>query len=194
MLADFIDMLQANEYLILDTETTGLREGEIVQIAIQTQNGVTLLDTLIRPSQPIPADATRIHGITDEMVAEAPLWSDVVPQIEAYTQGAELVVYNAIYDRRMMHQTAARAGLPHFVWKEHARWWCAMHAFAEWYGDWNEYHQSYRWQTLSKAAAVLGIEQDGAHTALSDVITTRKVCAALIAEWRAGRKSIPYVD
>ena len=60
---------------ILDTETTGLYDdAEIVEISIIDENGGVLLDTLVKPLKPIPAEATAIHGITNEMVATAPTW------------------------------------------------------------------------------------------------------------------------
>jgi DNA polymerase III epsilon subunit-like protein len=60
-------------YAILDTETTGLEyNSRIVEIAVTTADGEVLLDTLVNPGEPIPADATAIHKITDEMVANAP--------------------------------------------------------------------------------------------------------------------------
>ncbi|MBP1702194.1 MAG: putative exonuclease [Chloroflexi bacterium] len=47
--------------LFLDTETTGLNElAEIVEISIVDYNGITLLDTLVRPRRSIPPDAIRI--------------------------------------------------------------------------------------------------------------------------------------
>ena len=48
---------------ILDTETTGLYDdAEIVEISIIDENGGVLLDTLVKPLKPIPAEATAIHG------------------------------------------------------------------------------------------------------------------------------------
>ncbi|MFJ2900325.1 exonuclease domain-containing protein [Streptomyces sp. NPDC087218] len=60
-------------YAILDTETTGLDyDSRIVEIAVTTAAGTVLLDTLVNPGAPIPAEAAAIHGITDVMVADAP--------------------------------------------------------------------------------------------------------------------------
>ena len=61
--------------LILDAETTGLGEdAEIVEITIIDTTGKPLINTLVKPSTPIPAEATAIHGITNEMVRHAPTW------------------------------------------------------------------------------------------------------------------------
>ena len=65
--------LLAAEPLILDTETTGLGdEAEICEIAVIRQDGSVVLDTLVRPTGKISEDATRVHGITDADVRDAP--------------------------------------------------------------------------------------------------------------------------
>jgi len=69
-------------YVIIDLETTGLshRCHEIIEIAakILDPNGIQLEDAnfveLIKPSTPIPATATAVHGITNEMLKDAPLF------------------------------------------------------------------------------------------------------------------------
>ncbi|MNI49366.1 hypothetical protein D3C73_1039750 [compost metagenome] len=55
-----------------------------------------------------------------------------------------------------------------------------MLAYAEFYGDWNEYKNSYRWKKLSDAAAQQRVVIDGqAHRALSDVQMTLGVIRAM---------------
>lgn len=184
-LKTFLEMIERDNFLVLDTETTGLRQGEICQIAIIESTGAVLLDCLVKTQDPIPADATAIHGITDAMVADSPTWDLLVKPVQDMLQGRDLVVYNAIYDRKMMHQTAERAGLPKVEWKEVATWWCAMEAAAEWYGDWNSYHQSYRYQKLVRIAYLLGIPTNGAHTALADAQMTLAVCRAMLRQQEA---------
>ena len=68
--------------LFLDTETTGLHDdAEIVDVAVIDITGRSVLSTLVRPAGVIPVAATRIHGITPEMVAGAPtmdmLWNEL---------------------------------------------------------------------------------------------------------------------
>lgn len=181
-LAGFRAMLRQENFLVLDTETTGLERGEIVQIAIVNKAGDVLLDTLVKPKELIPADATRIHGITDDMVKDAPDWRDVRKKVWNLLAGQHVVIYNAVYDRKMMHQSAERWEMVKIDWKEYAAFWCAMEMFAEHYGDYNEYRGSYRWQKLSTAARHYGIRQNSAHTALDDAETTRQLCLAMAAE------------
>lgn len=169
---NFKDVIRSEKYVVLDTETTGLNDGEIVQIAIVRSSGDVLLDTLVRPVFPIPVDATRIHGITDDMVKDAQMWQEVVEQVKCIVTGENVVVYNAMYDRKMMHQSAEKAGIAKIDWKSFSTWWCAMNAYAEFYGDWNSYHSSYRWQSLTNACRQQCIAVSNAHTALGDALMT----------------------
>lgn len=184
-LISFVKMLRQDEYIILDTETTGLKRGEICQIAIVRSDGKVLLDTLVRTVSPIPQDATRVHGITDEMTLDSPTWKEIIPVVFRLVEGRDLVVYNAIYDRKMMHQSSEAHGLAKTEWKELADWWCAMEMFAEIYGEYDSYRGSYRWQKLSDAAAYYHIYPTGAHTALADCMTTREICMKM-ADHAAG--------
>ena len=72
------------DYVVLDTETTGLDEdAEIVEIAIVDSTGKVLLDTLVKPSKPLPVycEASEIHGITNEMLVNAPNWQDIYEKV-----------------------------------------------------------------------------------------------------------------
>ena len=75
--------LLQNDFVILDTETTGLDStARIVSLAMIDREGRALVDTLINPGRPIPRDATAIHGITDDDVMDAPTMERIAPQIE----------------------------------------------------------------------------------------------------------------
>lgn len=170
---------------ILDTETTGLDDkAEIVEISIIDQLGNVVFDSLVKPLQPIPAEATAIHGITNDMVATAPSWADIHDDVCRIVSNTPLVIYNADYDMRLMAQTAAFYGLQPVAATAGVH--CAMLAYAEFYGDWNDYKGSYRWQRLTNAAAQQGVVTDGqAHRALADVMMTLGVLQAM-ARQRVG--------
>ncbi|CAH0535465.1 hypothetical protein VST7929_03039 [Vibrio stylophorae] len=64
--------------IYLDTETTGLDDNaEIIEISIISESGHVLLDTLVKPSQTVSAEATAIHGITDADLVGAPTWPEI---------------------------------------------------------------------------------------------------------------------
>lgn len=173
-----LDIVRGGSFLVLDTETTGLGgDAEICQIAIIDSSGETLLDTLVKPTKPIPAEATAIHGITNEMVANAP--SLPVEHIFELLSGQQVIVYNVAYDTQMLYKSVDAAQLPQVDWNVIANWYCAMEVFAEIYDDWNPRFKSYRWQTLTKACLYYGIPLVDAHNALQDCLSTLEVCRAM---------------
>lgn len=173
---NFYELVKSGDYVILDTETTGLYKGsEIVQIGLLDSHGKTLIDTLIKPVKPIPADATRIHGITNEMVATAAPWLDVRAVLMRYIQAKNVIIYNADYDVSMLFYSDQVNGLA-FSWSDHvAGWHCAMTEYAEQWGEWDDYHGNYRWQRLSAACSQQRIEVIDAHNALGDCVMTWKL-------------------
>lgn len=176
----FIALVRSGNYVILDTETTGLgNDAEICQIAIIDSAGNTLLDTLVKPRRPIPTDATRIHGINNADVKDATDWLNLNEQVWQLIHDKTVIVYNADYDFRLLAQSE-KACQPlalsdwHTIKRE-----CAMLKFAEIYGDWNDYRGNYRWQKLDTAARYYNIPVSNAHTALGDCLMTLAVCKAI---------------
>lgn len=95
----------ANRQIVLDTETTGLnaKTGDrIIEIGC-----VELVDrkltgnhyhVYINPQRDVPEDAIKVHGITNEFLADKPLFKDVADEFLDYIKGAELVIHNAAFD------------------------------------------------------------------------------------------------
>lgn len=172
---DFYELVKSNNFVVLDTETTGVLDGEICQIAIIEADGTEIINTLVRPSLGIPQSATRIHGITNDGVKNAPSWADVQPKVREILRGRDVVIYNATFDRKMMHRSDEKALLPPVDYKTEARYWDAMEFYAQYNGEWSEYHQSYTWKKLTDAATRFGIDTKHAHTALADCNMTLEV-------------------
>lgn len=172
--AKWARVLLKEGFVVLDTETTGLNKGrddEPVQIAIIDQAGTVMLDTLLKPSFPIPADATRIHGITDEMVKDAPTFADIQERFIEAIRGKRVVIYNASYDQAII-VNATKPADP--FWVHASGTTCAMAMYAQFYGEWNDYRGSYKWQSLVNACSQQGIEVGPvpAHSALGDCLRT----------------------
>ena len=158
------DVLADKSSVILDTETTGLNNrAEIVEIAIIDTKGNALLDTLVKPKGKIPTDASAVHGITVATVTTAPTWSEIDEQVgELLRAASRVVIYNADYDTRLMRQTQNLYNLPPLGIPPH-RYECAMQRYAEFYGQWSDHHQSFKWQPLH-----------GGHRAFGDCLATLK--------------------
>jgi DNA polymerase-3 subunit epsilon len=171
--------------IYLDTETTGLGgKDQIVQIAIVDHDGKVLIDTLVKPTIEIPLGATAIHGITNKDVAGAPSWRDIYQRVRGLMHGRCVVIYNASYDLQMIRQSSAAYGLdfdcdvnPPMV----ALFQCAMLVYAEYYGEWNDYRESWKWQRLENACHQQGIDVSDitAHQAAGDCEMTRRLVRAM---------------
>lgn len=164
-------LLKRSDWVILDTETTGLGpRDEIIQIAIMTPEGRVLLDTLIRPTQPISPAASAIHGISDSDVLSAPTYKEICSQIEKCLEGKTVVIYNAEYDVRLFMQTHSRYNLrPILLNRQQIQ--CAMLKYSAWRGElWPD--GSYKWQKLP----------GGDHTALGDCRATLEVIKMMAGE------------
>lgn len=102
-------------YVVLDTETTGLAAyagDRIVQVALLEYRGLRptgeALCSLVRPGIPIPARATEIHGIDDDMVAGAPTIDELIDAIVAFLDGAVLVGHHVAFDLRFLNRVTQR--------------------------------------------------------------------------------------
>ena len=105
------------DFVAFDTETTGLspHSESLVELAGVRFNLVTgakeYFQTFVNPGKPIPPGATRIHGITDEMVAVAPTIDKVLPSFYQFIEGAVLVAHNAPFDIGFVSLHSMRANL-----------------------------------------------------------------------------------
>lgn len=168
--------LLAGNYIILDTETTGLdKDAQIIELSIVGMDGSVLLDTLIKPKYRMDDSsiATRVHGITNLEVEDAPEWPEVFQKVKEIIDAAEgVVIYNGKFDARLIRQTCRLYGLPEFNYT----YYCAMEMFAVWYGQLKNGFSSYRWQKLEFALSVCeGRFKGRQHRALSDCFATLDV-------------------
>lgn len=150
--------------VILDTETTGLYdEAQVIQLAILSITGQALFDSYLRPSVSIEPGAAAVHGLTIEMLANAPTIVDVWPVVSVILDSAtSIVVYNAEFDHGRLCETLRAWGLDEMPYDKFS---CAMHAYSEYVNQWSNYHRSFRWQKLPA----------GDHTALGDCRATLEV-------------------
>ncbi|MCU0929322.1 MAG: DNA polymerase III subunit epsilon [Burkholderiaceae bacterium] len=103
--------------IFLDTETTGLspENGDrIIEIGCIEMVNRRLtgrnLHHYLNPERPNSEDAVRIHGLTDEFLADKPLFAAIVEELLEYVSGAELVIHNAAFDLGFLDEELRRAG------------------------------------------------------------------------------------
>jgi len=190
--------------LFLDTETTGLSPmDEICEIAIVDVTGQVLINTLVKPIRSIPFGATEIHGISDATVQGAPTFRNLLPELDGALKGRTVFIYNKEFDIGKIARSAQANGFDlngrdgfELWWKAFdvgpgvvaSHWHDAMELYATYYGDWNDYHHSYRWQRLASAARQCGIElPKNIHRAHADAEMTRR----LVLHMAEGQLSLP---
>jgi len=175
--------LIALDAFVIDTETTGLdpAKARIVEIGALPLKGGKLdeksaLRQLVHPGQHIPEVATRIHHIDDAMVASAPAFAAVWPELAAAISGSILVGHTLGFDLAVLRRECERARLP----------WNAPRTL-----DTRLLAQvaepnlgSY---TLEALASWLGVSGDGRHSALGDATLTARIFLALLPKLRAGQ-------
>ncbi|MCA9858990.1 MAG: 3'-5' exonuclease [Thermomicrobiales bacterium] len=162
--------------LFLDTETTGLGpHAEIIDLAVLDLDGNALIDTLIAPSICIPAESSRIHGIVDADVQNAPAWSDIYPELAGLIRERPVVVYNASFDQRMI----AACCRVYACEPVSVEWHCAMQQYARYAGERSSHKRNrFRLHKLGDAVSAFGLPA-GTHRAHSDAMACRNLVLAL---------------
>ena len=100
------------DYIIVDTETTGLSPSydELIEIAAVRVNGSKIVDefvTYVNPGRSIPTEITRLTGITNEMVADAPSPAEAVDRFTIFAGDTDLVAHNAPFDHAFIGHYAS---------------------------------------------------------------------------------------
>ena len=108
----------ASRQIVLDTETTGLnarlgdRVIEIGCVEVLSRNITERhFHRYLNPGREIEEGAAKVHGITDEFLADKPKFADIAKEFADYVGGAELIIHNAEFDVEFLDQELAIAGL-----------------------------------------------------------------------------------
>ena len=108
--------------VFLDTETTGLNAADgdrIVEIGcIELDNRRRTGRTLhhyVNPQRSSHPDAVRIHGITDDFLADKPPFAAIADEVLAFVEGAEIIIHNAAFDVAFLNAELTRLGRPPFA-------------------------------------------------------------------------------
>ncbi len=108
--------------IFLDTETTGLSpdsgdriiEIGCVELVNRRLSGNTK-HFYLNPERPNSEDAVKIHGLTDEFLADKPLFAAVVDELLEFVRDAEIIIHNAAFDIGFLDAELRRVGRPPFT-------------------------------------------------------------------------------
>lgn len=174
--------------IVMDTETTGFRVEEghrLVEIAAVEIEGGRIVDdgwaSLVHPGRPIPVDATRVHGITDAMVKDAPRPEAIGSGLRWRLGTTALCFHNAEFDLPFVRQFFDQAGAPEIT-----------NAVVDTLGLARSVYGTGR-NSLGELNARLGLPSESAHRALGDARMTARVLI-LLAGWHERHKGIRTLD
>lgn len=165
--------------IYLDTETTGFnKDDQVIQIGVIDQDGKVLINTLVHCEKEVPQAAFDIHGISNEMLADAPKFNEIYPQLLELINKAEKVhIYNSAFDVRLLKQTCESHELTPFSYAvagksnyPGTKLNCVMNAYAKMFFDGE-------WVKLGEACHYENIDCSDlhAHDAVSDCEMTRRL-------------------
>lgn len=161
-------------YCIVDIETTGgnHKSGKITEIAGFLHDGNKIVErfsTLVKPGIPIPSFITKLTGISNEMVADAPTFEEVADDLERFTANAIFVAHNVNFDYGFIREEYRNIGRD-FTRKK----LCTVHLSRKTFPDLESY-------SLGKISKQLGIELLDHHRAESDARATVSLFEKIIA-------------
>lgn len=163
----------SSDFVILDTETTGLDfDDEPIEIAVLSSTGQPLFDARVHPVCPVSTGAYDVHGIGDVSLAHAPAFSAVYDALRAALADHLVLVYNSAFDARILDRACELYSLPSLVSR---LWLDVMEPYAWYCGDWSDYRGSYKWQRLPNYSG-------RSHSALGDCFSALELLRQMARE------------
>jgi len=172
-----MSLLSGQTVMAVDTETTGMSPNDghrLVELARVTITDGVLGEewsTLVNPGRAIPADASRVHGISDAMVADAPKAAEAGRQLRAACADLPLVFHNAPFDLPFLLHLFREAGAPALLNPVIDTLGLARGLFGT--GS----------NSLGALATRLKLPAETAHRALGDTRTTARLFVELAGRW-----------
>lgn len=181
-----------NPLLFFDIESTGLNVAtdRIVEISIVKvspggpgqPNDVEVKTRRINPTIPIPADATAVHGITDDDVKDCPRFSQIAKSLAQFMQGCDIAGYNSNkFDIPLLAEEFLRAGVDFDFRKRNL------------VDVQNIFHKKEQRTLKAAYKFYCGRNLDNAHSAEADTMATYEVLEAQLDRY-AGDEEDPLVN
>lgn len=150
-------LFDSGEFVIMDTETTGLA-GEIIEMAVINSERQTLFNNRFKPLTLVDPEAAAIHGLTNDVLSSERPFAEFHEELGRILTSAPIVIiYNADFDDGRLQHTCDLHGLPAIEYNSD----CAMDAYSRYVGE-LRWDGQFRWQPLP----------GGDHSALGDCLAT----------------------
>lgn len=167
--------MKSRKIVFFDLETTGVStvKDRIVSIAAswEDEGGLCERHIYINPTIPIPKEASDVHGITDEAVADSPKFSEVAAGVAEWFKDADIAGYNvARFDIPLLMEEMLRCGID--MTDLNRKVYDAMKV----------YHKVRPRNLAAALKDFCGEDIEGAHDALNDVRATIKVAKAMMSQ------------
>lgn len=167
--------LQELRYAVVDVETTGggsRSHDRVTEIAVVPLEGGAVGEawsSLVNPGRAIPAQVTRLTGISDAMVRGAPVFPEVVPQVVGALQGRVFVAHHAAFDWGFVNSELLRAEDRVLVGDR----LCTVRLA-------RVLLPGLRRRSLDALGAYFGVTITGRHRALGDALATAEILGRLL--------------
>jgi DNA polymerase-3 subunit epsilon len=171
------------EYVVVDIETTGGRAvhhrvTEIGAVRVRGGEVVAKYSTLLNPERRIPGNITRLTGISDAMVADAPKFAEVADAFRDFVGNAVFVAHSAPFDYGFLREEFARIG------EDFRRpTLCTVVAMRKLFPGLPSYG-------LGKLAEYFQIPLDSHHRALCDAEATAELLKLINGKRQTGRRPV----
>ena len=154
-----------NNFAIVDIETTGgsAKREKIIEIAIIIFDGEKIIDSfesLVHPERSIPSFITRITGITDDMLIDAPKFYEVAKKIVEITENCIFVAHNVRFDYSFVQEEFNRLGFSYT-----RKQLCTVKLFRRFFPGLRSY-------SLGNLIKEFDVKVDSRHRAMADVVAT----------------------
>ncbi len=172
---------EETRFVVLDVETTGLnpRFGDrICEVGLVLAQGDQIEETyssLVNPQRPISPGAAAVNGLSDDLLVNAPLFSQIVEEVLARIKNRILICHNVPFDLSFLEMETSRLG-------KQIRFSSTIDTLqlARNYGHFYS-------NSLGAIAKQLKLETTGAHRALADALTTFQV-------WQYFKHSVSFSE
>ena len=155
-------------YVVFDLETTGFSavRNKIIEIGavkIRDEKIIEHFSSFVNPKTPIPFNIEQLTGIKDDMVIDAPVIEDILPQFMKFCEGAVLVAHNAGFDMSFIKQNTKKCNIP-----------CEF-TYVDTVGLARMLFPEHAKHTLDAVAKMVGVSLEKHHRAIDDAQATAEI-------------------